>query len=497
MGDGLDAQLDKLTTYRLVLYLLCIYVGVASLLGFAGKLGFSGLSILGSVVWLVAVCRATNWSISKFFKLPRNHESDLISALILSLILTPASDLHSYVVLAGAGVAAMGSKYLLTFYRRHIFNPAALGAFISGILFHQYASWWVGTHTLAPFLLIGGLLILRKMKRTQIVGLFVFIYLAYLILHSSTGITGHLIWVGLVSTPLLFFTTVMLTEPLTSPTSFRKGLVYAAVVGLLYSVAAAHFSPEKALLAGNVLAFAMTPSRSLLYKLINRSKEAEGIYSFTFESPRKINFQAGQYMEWTLPGVAADSRGNRRYLTVASSPTEENLMFTVKIPSQSSSFKTSLMNMKPGDQILASQLGGDFTLPKDNTQKLAFIAGGVGITPFHSMLKYLVDTNQKIDAHLFYSLNSPAELAYKNLLVTAQGQGLKNHIVISKDAPAGWKGLTGYIDERLIGVSLPDYMQRHFYISGPQGFVSAVHQSLLRLGVEHAHIKTDFFPGYN
>ena len=497
MGDALDAQLDRLTTYRLALYLLYIYLAVAGLLGFAGKIGFSGLDILGSALWLVAVCRAANWSISKFLRVPHNHESDLISALILSLILTPASDVHGYLILAGAGFAAMASKYVLTLYKRHVFNPAALGAFISGEIFHQYASWWVGTRFLAPLLVVGGLLILRKMKRFQLVAVFIFVYLAYIIVHSKSGVTSHMLWSSIASTPVLFFATVMLTEPLTSPTAFNKGVIYAAAVGILYSVTSLQFSPEKALLAGNVLTFAMTPSRSLLYSFVGRSKEADGIYNFIFSASHKIKFKAGQYMEWTLPGVAADSRGNRRYLTIASSPTESDVMFTVKIPPESSSFKSRLLEMKPGDQILASQLAGDFTLPKNGGEKLAFIAGGVGITPFRSMLKYFIDNSQPLDIHLFYSVNSPNEVAYRQLLGGAQSQGLKNHIVVSKDVPVDWKGLTGYIDGKMISEQMPDYKQRYFYVSGPQGFVAAVHQALLKLDVEHSKIKTDFFPGYN
>lgn len=497
LGDWADAQLDKLTTYRLVLYLLYSYIAIAVVFGFAGRIGYDGLNILGSALWLVAVCRAANWSISKFFSLPRNHESDLITALILALILAPANSLNSYLVLAGAGFAAMVSKYLLTIYRRHVFNPAALGAFTAGILFHQYASWWVGTRTLAPFIAIGGVLILRKMKRFQITGVFVSIYLAYIIWHINSPILPHIIWSSVVSSPLLFFATVMFTEPLTSPTTLRKGLVYASAVGVLYSFVTLNFSPEKALLVGNIIAFLMAPTRSLLLNLVSRTKEAEGIYNFVFSSPHKLKFTAGQYMEWTLPGVAADSRGNRRYLTIASSPTEPDLMFTVKISKKSSSFKSSLMTMKPGQQILASQLAGKFTLKNNEAQKLALIAGGVGITPYRSMLKHLVDKGQSMDIHLFYSVNSASEVAYRQLLASAQSKGLVNHLVLSKNIPEGWNGLSGPINEQMIKQNLPDYMQRKYYVSGPQGFVSAVHQSLLKLGVRHANIKTDFFPGYN
>ncbi|MBX4199370.1 hypothetical protein KW789_00540 [Candidatus Saccharibacteria bacterium] len=497
LGDWFDSQLDRLTTYRLVLYLLYAYVGAAVLLSLTGTLSFSALDILLSLAVLMTASRAANWLISSFLRVPRNHESDLISSLILSLILTPASDVHGFLILAGAAAVAMVSKYILTIQKRHIFNPAALGAYASGLLFNSHASWWIGTQKLTPFVVIGGFLILRKMKRFQMVGVFLYVFLFYIIWTASSGNIVHHAWLALGSTPVLFFATIMLTEPLTSPSALRKSLMYALLVGVLYSVVKLRFSPEEALLAGNALTYLMTPNRSIIFNLLGHKREAESIFSFIFEAPKKLSFQAGQYLEWTLPGVAADSRGNRRYLTIASSPTEKDIMFTVKMPGKASSFKSSLMSLKPGGQILASQLAGSFVLPKKLDTKMAFIAGGVGITPFRSMVKYLLDNGRKVDLHLLYSVNSADELAFSELWNDAKKIGVKTGFVVSAAAPENWKGLSGYVDDRLIAENVSDYKQRLFYISGPQAFVAAVHQALLRLGVERSNIKTDFFPGYN
>lgn len=495
-GDWLDGQLDRLTTYKLIFYLLCIYLAAGIGFGFAGRLGFSGWSLIVSSAWLLAVCRAVNWSLSRYFKVPRNHESDMVTALILSLIMTPAVDTHGFFILAAAGAAAMVSKYVLTVQKRHVFNPAAFGAFTAGILFHDYASWWVGSSDLAIFAILGGLLILRKMKRFQMAGAFMLIYLVYLIWHSPLNVATHEIRLLLLSTPTVFLATVMLTEPLTSPTSLNKSLVYAAIVGLLYSFNNLRFTPEEALLLGNIATLVMVPSRSVILSFIGQAKEAEGIYSFRFHSPQKLKFKAGQYMEWTLPGVVADGRGNRRYLTIASPPTDPELMFTIKVPAHSSSFKNSLMRLKPGDQILAAQLAGDFVLPPKRNLKLAFMAGGVGITPFHSMIKETMQTSRKLDAHLFYSVNKPEEAAYRQLFNHARGIGLTTHVVVA-NAPADWRGLSGFINETMIKDNLPDFAERLFYVSGPQAFVAAIRQTLLKLGVPGAQIKTDFFPGYN
>lgn len=497
LGDWFDSQLDRLTTYRLVLYLLYAYVGAAVLLSFSGKLSFSAADILLSLAVLMAASRAANWLISSFLRVPRNHESDLITSLILSLILTPASDVHGFLILAGAATVAMVSKYIITIQKRHIFNPAAFGAVVSGLVFNSHASWWIGTQKLTPFVIVGGVLILRKMKRFQMVGVFLYVFLFYFIWNATPGHVSHQIWLSLMSTPVLFFATVMLTEPLTSPTALNKSLMYAIVVGVLYSVLKLRFSPEEALLAGNALTYAMTPNRSNIFSLISHRREAESVFSFMFEAPKRLSFQAGQYLEWTLPGVAADSRGNRRYLTIASSPTEKDIMFTVKVPAKASSFKSSLMNLKPGGQILASQLAGSFVLPKRIDTKMALIAGGVGITPFRSMVKYLLDNGQKVDLQLLYSVSSADELAFADLWKEAEKIGVRADFVVSGTPPENWKGLSGFIDDKLITQNVPDYNERLFYLSGPQAFVAAVHQALLHLGVEHSRIKTDFFPGYN
>lgn len=497
-ADLLDKLLDKITSYRLVLYLLYIYVGLGLVLALAGRLPFTAFDLGLSVAVLVVVCRSSNLVLARLFKLPANHESGLITALILSLILSPASTLEGFLILAAAGLAAIVSKYALTINRRHLLNPAAFGAFIAGVVLHSYASWWVGAHLLTPVLIIGAVLILRKMKHFQMFITFILVYVVCLIVKTPSDGVLHNLWASLDHSPLLFFGSVMLTEPLTSPTMLNQSLIYAVIVGFFYSVTRLRISPEESLLIGNLATYAMNPNRSQLYNFVGKRKEAEGIYSFSFKAPKKLKFKPGQYLEWTLPGVATDSHGNRRYLTIASSPTEANMTFSVKIPSQkSSNFKSKLISLKPGDIILASQLAGSFTLPSDQKRKLAFVAGGIGITPFHSMIKYLLDSQQRRDAQLFYCVNLPSEIAYSEDFKKAEAVGVKTSYIAGPNAPASWTGPRGTLSAELLKAGLPDYKQRLFYISGPQGFVAAVRQTLLGLGVKRSQINTDFFPGYN
>ena len=498
--DLVDGLLDRLTSYRLVLYSVMAFVGWAIFASFIDEVAFEWYEILGSATWLVVVCVSANLALSKVLNIPRNKESDYISALILALILLPAQDFNDYLILAAAGAAAMLSKYVLVYGKRHIFNPAAIGAFTVGLAFDYFPAWWVGTTILVPLVFIAGQLILKKMKRYLMVTVFMGIYLGYLIFnYFNKDLSGGLwdvVWIGLTATPVLFFVYIMLTEPSTSPHRLPQMLVYAVVVGLLYSVTTWHFAPEEALLVGNLVAFAMAPHRRLELSLKERKREAKDIYSYVFRVNKKLKFAAGQYMEWTLPMAKADSRGNRRYFTLSSSPTEDYLMFTVREPTPSSSFKTQLDKLEEGDKMLAYQLEGSFVLPKDTGQKLALVAGGIGVTPFRSMVKYLADTGQSRDVRLFYSANEASQHAYKPLFKTAEKLGLKTLYVATKDSHETAGVHSGVIDKKVIAAFTPDWRERTFYVSGPISFVQYISRTLLDMGVKKSAIKTDYFPGY-
>jgi len=476
---------DKLTSYRLMLYFLLALVAWAILGSFFRQVPYSWNEIAISAIWIVGIAWGANKSISKFLDIPANKESYLITGLILTLILAPPKNTADFAVLAAAAAAAIASKYVIALNKSHIFNPAAFGALIAGEVFHKYPAWWVGTKFMTPLVVIGGILVLRKMKRFTMAGVFLAVFLLYLVFGTSFGGSLHFLWLELISTQVLFFAVVMLTEPLTSPAKLNYSLLYAIVVGFFYTATKLKLSPEETLLLGNLLTFLLARNRRYQLKFISRVREADGIYSYIFSTPKGFRFKAGQYMEWTIAHNKTDARGNRRYLTIASSPTEPGLMFTIKQPLPASAFKQKLSELKPGDKILAARLAGDFILPPDSSKKIAFMAGGIGVTPFRSMIKYAIDNNQPRDMALIYSASSPDELSFQRLFDDAGGAGLKSHYVTD-----------GHVDKAKIKSLLPDYKERIFYISGPYGFVNAVHKALLELGVTGRQILTDYFPGY-
>ena len=154
--------------------------------------------------------------------------------------------------------------------------------------------------------------------------------------------------------------------------------------------------------------------------------------------------------------------------------------------------------MQPGQSIMAGQLAGDFVLPKEKNQKLVFFAGGIGVTPFRSMVKYLIDKKEKRDITIFYANRTPQDVVYKDIFDQAEKSlGIKTIYTVSKNnASANWKGETGYITEQMIKEKLPDYKDRMFYLSGPRSMITSFEQTLRNMGIKNSHIKTDFFPGF-
>ena len=504
MITSLDRMLDRCTMYRLALYVLAGYVGVATVLAAFRLLAFSPLALLVSTAFLVVMCWAANAILASVFDVPANVESAVITALILSLILDPVRSPGDLQLLGWAAILAMASKYLLARHNAHVFNPAALAVVITAFALGEPASWWVGTGGMLPFVLVGGLLVARKTRQEALVGVFL---AATLVTVCAASVLlkidiGRELQQLLVASPLFFFASIMLTEPLTAPPTRNLKRLYGALVGVLFipqiHLGSLFSTPELALVAGNTFAYAISPRRKLALRLRRRTKLAPGIYEFAFTPNHKPSFVPGQYMEFTLGHARPDSRGNRRYFTIASSPTEDTLRLGVRFYERGSSFKRALYGMNARARFFGGQIAGDFTLPRDETRKLAFLAGGIGITPFRSMLKYLVDTNQRRDAILFYSNRVADEIVYKDVLAEAEARlGIKTVYTLTDTGaiPRGWTGGRGRIDERMIREAAPDYRERTFYLSGPPEMVRAYERVLRGMGVARAQIKKDFFSG--
>ena len=361
----LDRFLDHITMYRLVLWHLVALLAAAFVLSLFGIVPHNPVAIAFSAAVILAVCWVTNLVFARVFEVPANRESVYITALILALIMDPVAytDLRGIGGLIFASVWAMASKFIFAVGRKHVFNPAAFGVVLPAFLLDQPATWWVGGNLpLLPVVLIGGILIVRKLRRFDMVATFVAVALATILATTAPSQYAMALAETLKSSPIFFFAFVMLTEPLTAPTMRVPRLIFAALVGFLFApnihIGSFYLTPELALLVGNLFAWAVSPKGHFVLTLERIERAAADTYDFIFSTPHKLAFQPGQYLEWTLGMDHADNRGNRRYFTVASAPTEDSVRLGVKFYGRSSAFKRALGDMEPGDTIHAGTTGG-------------------------------------------------------------------------------------------------------------------------------------------
>lgn len=500
----LDDILNKITMYRLVLYYLIFLWIAAFILSFFKLFPFTFLELLMSTAIVISVSFISNKIFAKIFNTFTNLESVYISALILTLIVTPARTLQEYIFIILASFFAMASKYILNINKKHIFNPVAISVLTAFLFTIGGASWWIGTTSmLIPVLL--GLLAVRKIQRFSLVLSFLIISLSAIALFSLvSGFDAFLIINNtLLESPLLFFAFIMLTEPSTTPPTRMLQIYYGIFIGVLFypqiHISGFYFTPEAALVAGNVFSYLVSPKEKLIVFLKEKIKLSADTYDFVFNLSKNFSFTPGQYLEWTLGFKNPDSRGNRRYFTICSSPTEKNLRIGIKFYPDSSSFKKNLFSLKPGDKIMAGNLAGDFVLPNDTNKKLVFILGGIGITPFRSIVKYLLDNNKKLPIIAFYSNKEKSDIVYKDLLDEAEKKlNIKTiyNLTDLENIPKDWYGEKGRLNEEIIKKYVPDYKERIFYLSGPHSMVAGFEEVLLKMGIKPISIKKDFFPGY-
>jgi ferredoxin-NADP reductase len=221
---------------------------------------------------------------------------------------------------------------------------------------------------------------------------------------------------------------------------------------------------------------------------------AGNIQTFWFTPERPVSYIAGQFTELYLPHTNADDRGERRWFTLSSSPTEPLLGVTTKFTStESSSFKQVLGTLQPGAPLKLADPMGDFVLPKDASIPLIFVAAGLGITPVRSIVRQLHDTQEKRDIRLLYAAHDPSEVVYLDLF-TAYGLSPTTFI---KNPPAGYRGKTGSVTTGHVLQLLEDDDASLVYMSGPELLVETLVKGLKAAGIDERRLVGDYFPGYN
>ena len=223
----------------------------------------------------------------------------------------------------------------------------------------------------------------------------------------------------------------------------------------------------------------------LLFK--EKSIRQGNVTEFIFEPIQSVTWKAGQYTHFTIPHQA-DDRGDERWFTISSAPSEREIHITTRINTErSSTFKQELMKLQPGDAIEADEPSGDFIL-SDTDRHYIFIIGGIGITPIRSILKQLDVEGKGITAKLLYANRDETSIAYKDELEELS-QRYPNFTIINFIAE-------NRIDNTAIIDAASDLSNPLYYVSGPEPMVEQFETTLTDMGVDKDNIKFDYFPGY-
>ncbi len=221
--------------------------------------------------------------------------------------------------------------------------------------------------------------------------------------------------------------------------------------------------------------------------LVSKRQETPNCTSFIFKSEPQMEWKAGQFLRYELKNPKPDERGTTHYFTVSSAPFEKNIMLTTKfVPGDGSTFKKDLQKLEIGGKVKAKGPDGDFVI-EDPSKEYVFIAGGIGITPFRSILLQLDYQNSPFNIVLLYA-NRDQNIVFRSELdeLVKKHPEFKVHYVIDPER----------ITPELIRQLAPDFAKKIFYISGPEPMVESFEKELQQMGIAEENIIRDYFPGY-
>jgi ferredoxin-NADP reductase len=234
-------------------------------------------------------------------------------------------------------------------------------------------------------------------------------------------------------------------------------------------------------------------------RLLSRHEVAEGTMAFRFERPCNWTFKAGQYLDITLlDPPETDSEGNVRSFSIASGPHEETLMVATRM--RDTAFKSVLRTMPLGTAIKIDGPSGDLTLPDSFTRASVFLAGGIGITPFRSMICLATAERLPHRIFLFYSNRRPEDAPFLAELESLERDNPKYRLIASMTemtkSRRSWSGETGFIDQEMLGRYLKDAASPIYYVAGPPAMVKDLHEMLNKAGMKDDDIREEEFAGY-
>lgn len=207
------------------------------------------------------------------------------------------------------------------------------------------------------------------------------------------------------------------------------------------------------------------------------------VASFYFEPQQPIHYTAGQFTELHLPHESADDRKDKRWFTLSSAPHEDLLCITTRLnDAASSSFKKALAELPIGAEVSLAAPMGDFVLPKLTSVPLIFLAIGIGITPYKSIVSDLLAHGEYRDIQLLHSVRNTNDAMFSG---TFQKLGNAYHVIADDSLRV----------QHIIDTTHPS-PDHYIYVAGPEQVVEQIIEELEKFGIQRRHIFTDFFQGY-
>ena len=224
-----------------------------------------------------------------------------------------------------------------------------------------------------------------------------------------------------------------------------------------------------------------------------------GTSAFYFAKPEGFEFEAGQFVNFTLLGPDhTDQDGNTRTFSIASAPYERNLMVAMRL--RTTAFKRTLNSLPLNTELLLQGPYGWLTLSRYGTRPAVFLGGGIGITPFRSLIWNATESLSPRRIFLFYSVRVPEEAAFLEELREMEQYNLRYKFVCTVTQPEKarmpWHGEKGRISIEMLSKWIPDLSVPIYYVAGPSRMVAGVRQMLISSGISEDDIRAEEFAGY-
>jgi ferredoxin-NADP reductase len=225
---------------------------------------------------------------------------------------------------------------------------------------------------------------------------------------------------------------------------------------------------------------------------------AKGTLLVTFDLlGEEVDFAPGQYFFVTLPDVGyQDDKGLRRHITVVTSPNEKGVLgFATRM--RDSAFKRSLGELPVGAEVDVESPKGNFVLPENTSRPLVFVAGGIGITVFRSMLRYIREERLPYRVTLIYSNRDRESTAFLDELREFEQALPDFRLILTMTQDPGWKGETRKVDGKFVKDHLDEDLNRYtFLVAGPPAMAEGVQQALEEVGVQDENVIAERYSGY-